>query len=118
GPWHDGQRASRSVPVLAPAATFVFAVLTAGTATVCWLGDSRVYWLGAGASGAQRLTRDDSMAEELVAAGVLGAAEAMDSPQAHVVTRWIGTDLAGQAAHVVTFEPPGRGVLLLCSDGL
>ncbi len=106
------------MPVLAPAATFVSAVLTAGTATVCWLGDSRAYWLGAGASGAQRLTRDDSMAEELVAAGVLGAAEAMDSPQAHVVTRWIGTDLAGQAAHVVTFEPPGRGVLLLCSDGL
>jgi serine/threonine protein phosphatase PrpC len=100
------------------AATFVSAVLTADTATVCWLGDSRAYWLGADGSGAQRLTQDDSVAEELVAAGLLDAAEALDSPQAHVVTRWIGTDLADKAAHLVRFEPPGSGVLLLCSDGL
>lgn len=100
----------------APATTYVSAVLTGDAATVCWLGDSRAYWLGA--DGAQRLTRDDSLAEELVAAGVLDAAGALDSPQAHVVTGWIGTDLAGEAAHVVRFEPPGPGVLLLCSDGL
>ena len=94
------------------------AVLTRDTATVCWLGDSRAYWLGAAGSGAQQLTRDDSLAEELVAAGLLDAADALASPQAHVVTRWIGADLATEPAHVVQFEPPGTGVLLLCSDGL
>ena len=102
----------------APAATFVSAVLTGDAATLCWLGDSRAYWLGADGSGAQRLTRDDSLAEELVAAGLLDASEALASPQAHVVTRWVGADLAGEAAHVIRFEPPGSGVLLLCSDGL
>jgi serine/threonine protein phosphatase PrpC len=96
----------------------VSAVLTGDAATLCWLGDSRAYWLGADGSGAQRLTRDDSLAEELVAAGLLDASEALASPQAHVVTRWVGADLAGEAAHVIRFEPPGSGVLLLCSDGL
>ena len=102
----------------APAATFVSAVVTGDAATLCWLGDSRAYWLGADGSGAQRLTRDDSLAEEMVATGLLDAAEALATPQAHVVTRWVGADLAGEAAHVVRFEPPGNGVLLLCSDGL
>ena len=73
---------------------------------------------GSARTGAQRLTQDDSLAEELVAAGLLHAAEAMASPQAHVVTRWVGADLAGGRAHVARFEPPGSGVLLLCSDGL
>ena len=102
----------------APAATFVSAVVTGDAATLCWLGDSRAYWLGADGSGAQRLTQDDSLAEEMVATGLLDAAEALATPQAHVVTRWVGADLAGEAPHVVTFEPPGNGVLLLCSDGL
>ncbi len=116
-PAGDGSRAAAD-GADAPAATFVSAVLTGQAATLCWLGDSRAYWLGADGSGAQRLTRDDSLAEEMVAAGLLDAAEALSAPQAHVVTRWIGTDLATEAAHVVRFEPPGTGVLLLCSDGL
>ena len=30
-----------------PSATFVSAVLTGEAVTLCWLGDSRAYWLGA-----------------------------------------------------------------------
>ena len=101
-----------------PAATFVSAVLTSQAATVCWLGDSRAYWLADGArSASEQLTKDDSVAEEMVAAGI-GAAEAHASAQAHVVTRWIGADLSDPAPHVRRFEPPGPGALLLCSDGL
>ena len=113
-------------------ATFVSAVITSSAATLCWLGDSRAYWLGAPASPApespapespapetaQRLTRDDSLAEEMVAAGLLPADEALSSPHAHVVTRWVGADPGEATPHVVTFEPPGPGVLMLCSDGL
>ena len=54
----------------------------------------------------------------MVAAGLLSEADALTSAQAHVVTRWIGADLSDPAPHVVRFEPPGPGVLLLCSDGL
>jgi serine/threonine protein phosphatase PrpC len=88
----------------------------AGVITVCWLGDSRAYWLAAG--GSQRLTADDSLAQEMVDSGLLGEAEAMASPQAHVITRWLGADITEPLAHVSRFEPPGPGVLLICSDGL
>jgi len=100
-----------------PAATFVSVVLAGGAATVCWLGDSRAYWLGAPDS-AQQLTRDDSVAEEMVAAGLLSEADALASAHGHVVTRWIGASPGDSPPHVVRFEPPGPGALLLCSDGL
>jgi serine/threonine protein phosphatase PrpC len=117
--------AQRSVAALAqrpgdsPSATFVSAVLTSAAATLCWLGDSRAYWLDSSdAAASRRLTTDDSLAEELVASGLLSEADAMASPHAHVVTRWVGADAEEAAPHVSTFEPPGPGVLMLCSDGL
>jgi serine/threonine protein phosphatase PrpC len=114
-----GAAPAGAAPDDAPAATFVSAVLTAEATTLCWLGDSRAYWLGAGSSPvAQQLTRDDSMAEEMVAAGLLTEDDALASPQGHVVTRWVGADLRDAIPHVARFEPPGPGVLLLCSDGL
>jgi serine/threonine protein phosphatase PrpC len=44
--------------------------------------------------------------------------EAMASPQAHVITRWLGADLPDPEPHVARFRPPGPGVVLVCSDGL
>jgi len=101
-----------------PSSTFVSAVLRSDAVTVCWLGDSRAYWLADRASAAEQLTRDDSVAEEMVADGLLSEADALASAQSHVVTRWIGADISDPAPHVVRFEPPGPGVVLLCSDGL
>jgi serine/threonine protein phosphatase PrpC len=82
----------------APAATYVSAVVSQELITICWLGDSRAYWLAAEGlapggpndtiditGGSRRITRDDSLAEEMVAAGL---------------------------------TPTGPGVLLVCSDGL
>ena len=103
----------------APSATYVSAVVAGDAVTVCWLGDSRAYWLDARTGGgATRLTRDDSVAEELVARGALAEADAIASPQAHVITSWLGTDLAEPEPHLTRFEPPGPGVVLVCSDGL
>jgi serine/threonine protein phosphatase PrpC len=102
-----------------PSATFVSAVMTTEEVTLCWLGDSRAYWLGSGTgAGAKRLTHDDSLAGEMVAAGLVSEAAAMALPGAHVVTGWVGADSPGGPPHVATFTPPGPGVLLLCSDGL
>ncbi len=101
----------------APSATYISAVIDSGAVTVCWLGDSRAYWLSAG-PGPVRLSTDDSLAEEMVARGVLGEKEALASPQAHVITRWLGADVTDPQPHVVRFEPPGPGVVLVCSDGL
>jgi serine/threonine protein phosphatase PrpC len=115
----------------APAATYVSAIVSQEQITVCWLGDSRAYWLAANSpntggpdatiditGGSKRVTRDDSLAEEIVAAGLATMDEAMASPQAHVITRWLGADLTDPEAHVEQFTPTGPGVLLLCSDGL
>ena len=35
-----------------------------------------------------------------------------------MVTKWIGADFSDPEPHVLRFEPPGPGALLLCSDGL
>src|SRR5262249_2406189 len=51
-------------------------------------------------------------------AGLASPEEAMASPQAHVITRWLGADLPEPAPHVVSFTPPGPGALVVCSDGL
>jgi serine/threonine protein phosphatase PrpC len=104
-------------PGQAPSATYVSAVVGGDAVTVCWLGDSRVYWLAPG-DGASRLTEDDSLAQEMIATGLVAEAEAMASPQAHVITRWLGADLAEPRPHVTRFEPPGAGAVLVCSDGL
>jgi len=101
----------------APSATYISAVIDRHAVTVCWLGDSRAYWLAAGPD-ATRLSTDDSLAEEMVARGVIAEAEALASPQAHVITRWLGADVAVLEPHVARFEPPGPGVVLVCSDGL
>jgi serine/threonine protein phosphatase PrpC len=102
----------------APATTIVSACVTASAVTVCWVGDSRAYWLSADQSDARLLTRDDSLGEHLVAAGALTEAEAVESPHGHVLTRWLGADAEHAEPHTASFEPPGPGVLLLCSDGL
>jgi len=115
----------------APATTYVSAVVSKQKITVCWLGDSRAYWLAADSlvpagpndtidilAGSRRVTRDDSIAEEIVAAGLASMEEAMASPQAHVITRWLGADLPEPQPHLEQFTPTGPGVLLVCSDGL
>jgi len=104
-------------PSRAPSATYISAVIGPDAVTICWLGDSRAYWLATD-SDAKRLTRDDSLAEEMVAQGELTEAEAMASPQAHVITRWLGADVGTAQPHVTRFEPSGRGVVLISSDGL
>jgi len=107
-----------------PATTFVSAVMASEAVTLCWLGDSRAYWLAAApssaapGSAARQLTRDDSLGAEMVASGLLSEADALASPEAHVVTRWVGADGDQPAPHVASFEPPGPGALLICSDGL
>jgi serine/threonine protein phosphatase PrpC len=106
------------------ATTFLSAVAAPGDVTLCWLGDSRAYWLAEAEDGSAQLTRDDSVAGGMVEAGLVTEEAAMALPHAHVLTRWLGAeaaDLDGDPArspHVEIYSPPGPGVLLVCSDGL
>jgi serine/threonine protein phosphatase PrpC len=100
-----------------PSTTVVAALVADGVATIGWVGDSRAYWIDA--SRALPLTRDHSWLEEALAEGRMTAEEARASPNAHAITRWIGSD-AGESAEpdCVRYTIPGAGLLLLCSDGL
>jgi serine/threonine protein phosphatase PrpC len=106
------------------ATTFASAVASGHEITLCWLGDSRAYWLAQPASESRLLTRDDSVAGGMVAAGLVDEAAAMASPHAHVLTRWLdgeAADLADdpdRAPHIEQHTPPGTGALLMCTDGL
>ena len=84
------------------------------------VGDSRVYWLPEPPAQPQRLTTDDTVAQQLMSAGI-----PPDSPAVlrgeHTLTRWFGRDADRESwdeSNVNTMTTADRGVLVLCSDGL
>lgn len=88
--------------------------------TVGNVGDSRSYWLPDPPAAARQLTVDDSLAQELIAAGAAPQSEAV-LRGAHTLTRWLGADAeptpwTGHSVHTLTVTGPG--VLVVCSDGL
>lgn len=95
------------------------------TTLTCWLGVwPRVYLLQVGDSRCYlyrqgtltQISRDQTMAQELLDQGALSHTDAMRSPLANVLSSSIG---GGQSAPVVTEAKNERGnVWLLCSDGL
>ncbi|CAL9423928.1 hypothetical protein SUDANB58_01906 [Streptomyces sp. enrichment culture] len=103
----------------APACTLVGAVVTGGLLVVGWVGDSRVYWVPADRSApAARLTEDDSWAAQMVAAGLMGEAEAYADERAHAITGWLGADSYELEPHTASFKPDRPGVVVVCTDGL
>ncbi len=81
---------------------------------VLQVGDSRYYVYREGEL--HRITRDQTMAQELVDAGVLTRTDAFNSRLANVLSSAIG---GSQTAPVVTrLQSDWRNVHLLCSDGL
>ncbi len=102
----------------APSATYISAVLDSGAVTVCWLGDSRAYWLSAGPGARSASAPMTRWPRRWSPAAYWVRRRPSASPQAHVITRWLGADVTDPQPHVVRFEPPGPGVVLVCSDGL
>lgn len=119
----------RQADVDPPARTLVAAVVRqagkgAGDhldAVVGWLGDSRAYMLSDGASAL--LTHDRSWVNAVVDANTMPLAEALRDRRAHALVHCLGTtDFAAFSPcpepAVRTVALPGRGWLLLCTDGL
>src|SRR5215831_675554 len=94
--------------------------LTFGIAVWPWLyvlqvGDSRAYFCCNGTM--RQITRDQTVAQDLVDQGVMSPEKAAKSPYTHVLSSAIG----GSAAVPVVTRIDVRGerpVVLLCSDGL
>lgn len=94
--------------------------LTLGIGVWPWIyivqvGDSRAYIYTHGAL--QQITRDQTLAEDLVDRGVIKPEQKERSPLAHVLASSIGGDEAAPVVSRVDVSERGC-VLLFCSDGL
>ncbi|HTT68157.1 MAG TPA: protein phosphatase 2C domain-containing protein [Gemmatimonadales bacterium] len=111
----EGRRGDDGAPARAMATTLTLAIAVWPWAYVVQVGDSRCYYYWDGEL--RQVTRDQTVAQELVDSGVLKPERAATSPFNRVLASSIGGD---EASPVVSrFDIRQRGcVLLLCSDGL
>jgi serine/threonine protein phosphatase PrpC len=93
----------------------VVALVRPPIAYVSHAGDARAYL--ARDSTLTRLTADDSVVAQLVAAGELSDAETADDPRRHFVTKIVGQERPVEPSFAEVAVAPGDW-LLLCSDGL
>jgi serine/threonine protein phosphatase PrpC len=96
--------------------TAVLALQRANQVYVAGLGDSRAYLIRG--DRVKQLTVDHSVAQALVASGVLSAEEARNSPWQHVLHKFLGCPEMADSAEVHPFTPEAGDRLLLASDGL
>ena len=83
-------------------------------AYVVQVGDSRCYHYSGGTL--RQMTRDQTIAQDLVDQGVLAPERVSRSPFSNVLASAIGAEAA--LPEVSRVKMDGRGVFLLCSDGL
>ena len=113
---HDEVRARRDAQQLrgTMATTLTLYIGVWPTYYLLQVGDSRYYVWRDGVLS--QLTRDQTMAQDLVDDGILSASKAGNSPMAHVLSSAIGAD---RTIPVVTrLDADWQNVHLLCSDGL
>lgn len=96
-------------------ATLTAVFVHAGHAYVAEVGDSRAYLIRGGAI--TQLTRDQSMVQLLLDAGVISPEEAKDSPMKNQILQAIGHQADVHLA-LGRLELRERDGLILCSDGL
>ncbi len=95
------------------ATTLTLAKILGNRAYVAQVGDSRAYLVHQGALS--QITRDQTLAQDLVDQGVMSVHTAEHSPYSHVLSSAIG----GRALPVVSCLDLQQGdTLLLCTDGL
>jgi PPM family protein phosphatase len=96
--------------------TAVLAVQQENQVYVAGLGDSRAYLIRG--ERVEQLTVDHSVAQALVASGVLSPEEARNSPWQHVLHKFLGCAEMAETADIYPFTPQAGDRLLLASDGL
>ncbi len=95
--------------------TLVAMIARRSDVQICWAGDSRAYLIRAGRL--RQLTRDHSVVQQLLDAGLIDEADSRSHPQASVITSALGTNaLPLIESSTVSISPGDR--VLLCSDGL
>ncbi len=95
--------------------TLAMLLFSGGSITTLHLGDSRIYRLRD--EVLSLLTRDHSLLQEQIDAGVLTEAEARDSINRNFVTRALGVDIVAEP-EISEYDVQAGDLYLICSDGL
>lgn len=95
--------------------TLVLALFHDDRVTAAHIGDSRLYRLRDGVL--EQLTRDHSLLQEQIDAGMISAEEARHSQNKNLVTRALGVDPEVET-EIHDHEVRVGDIYLLCSDGL
>lgn len=110
------QEAARGHPERTRMGTTVALLLLRGdSAILAHVGDSRIYLLRDGLL--RLMTRDHSVLQELVGAGVVSKEEALHSHSRNLITQALGLDEQAQP-DITHLETRPGDLFLLCSDGL
>jgi serine/threonine protein phosphatase PrpC len=96
--------------------TLVMGVFAADTATLAHVGDSRAYLWAEGEL--RQLTRDHSLLQEQIDAGILSVEEARVSQSKNLVTRALGVEQVSVEPEVRRYEVRPGDCFMFCSDGL
>lgn len=103
-----------SLESMATTVTMVFALWP--RAYVVQVGDSRCYhWRRAGLT---QVTRDQTMAQDMIDQGLLPASAAERSPLSHVLSQAVGGKETEISPTISTYDLEPGDALLLCTDGL
>lgn len=79
-------------------------------------GDSRAYLVHKGRI--VQMTRDDTVAQQLVAAGIVAPEDAATHPWRHALSQYLGCERAVDGPQVRVLSPEPGDCLLLATDGL
>ncbi|MBR0112561.1 MAG: Stp1/IreP family PP2C-type Ser/Thr phosphatase [Clostridia bacterium] len=96
--------------------TVVAAIITKSSVYISHAGDSRAYLINPGRNIMQ-LTRDHSVVQRMVEDGTITAAQAVDHPKKHLITRAVGVDPEVRTDFCQEEVEQGD-IILLCTDGL
>ncbi len=109
------------VAVLVSKSRQVFGVLGGRQASVAYVGDSRCYLYSVGSGTSPNrlslLTKDHSVAQELISRGAMKASDLIRFPMKGVLTRALGAE-DDVLADTLTLDLKQNDHLILCSDGL
>ncbi|HTU11480.1 MAG TPA: PP2C family serine/threonine-protein phosphatase [Allosphingosinicella sp.] len=95
--------------------TLVMLVIEGSRYAVLWAGDSRAYLMRNGTL--ERLSRDHTQVQEMVARGLMTPEQAQGHPMGHVLSRAVGVQKEVEIDRADGEIQPGD-IFLLCSDGL
>lgn len=101
--------------------TLVMAISGSSYFRIYNVGDSRGFVFSKGRNGMlERVTEDHTVAEQKLRLGLLSVSQAEESPERHMLTRFIGDwelcEIAPDASREYSFDQVRGG--MLCSDGL